>query len=127
MSPRSRYGHDTRHDTGSQAGWREAFARADLYTSLWMSFLLHLDCTSRYSQACSCPQLIHPTFQNAMPSLPCCCCCCCCCCALVFVHVQDFYSKECWAHHPPPYADFIDFKKQERAELEAERKKLVHV
>lgn len=42
------------------------------------------------------------------------------------VLLQDFYSKECWAHHPPPYADFIDFKKQERAELEAERKKLVH-
>jgi hypothetical protein len=39
---------------------------------------------------------------------------------------QDFYSKECWAHHPLPYADFVDFKKQERAELEAERKKLVH-
>lgn len=39
--------------------------------------------------------------------------------------LQDFYSKECWAHHPPPYADFVEFTKQERAELEAERKKLV--
>ena len=40
---------------------------------------------------------------------------------------QDFYSKECWAHHPPPYADFIEFKEQERAELEAERKRLAKV
>jgi hypothetical protein len=44
---------------------------------------------------------------------------------VVAVVPQDFYSKECWAHHPLPYADFVDFKRQERAELEAERKKLV--
>ncbi|KAF6258440.1 hypothetical protein COO60DRAFT_1639124 [Scenedesmus sp. NREL 46B-D3] len=37
--------------------------------------------------------------------------------------VKDFYSKECWAHHPKPYADFMAFKQKERAELEAERKK----
>eukprot|EP00775_Hariotina_reticulata_P011965 gene11965-12108_t len=41
--------------------------------------------------------------------------------------VKDFYQKDCWAHHPKPYADFVDFKKKERAELEAERKKLVRV
>jgi len=44
------------------------------------------------------------------------------CCVL-----QDFYQKDCWAHHPMPYADFIDFKKKERADLEAEKKKLVRV
>lgn len=50
------------------------------------------------------------------------------CCWLLFTcAVQDFYSKECWAHHPKPYADFLEFKKKERAELEAERKKLVRV
>ena len=47
----------------------------------------------------------------------------CCRCSLT----QDFYQKECWAHHPPPYADFIAWKQEERAEQEAERKKLVHV
>jgi hypothetical protein len=41
--------------------------------------------------------------------------------------LQDFYSKECWAHHPKPYADFMAFKQKERAELEAERKKAVRV
>eukprot|EP00879_Flechtneria_rotunda_P002113 GHRR01002295.1.p1 GENE.GHRR01002295.1~~GHRR01002295.1.p1 ORF type:complete len:185 (+),score=55.81 GHRR01002295.1:292-846(+) len=41
--------------------------------------------------------------------------------------VKDFYSKECWAHHPKPYADFVEFKKKERADLEAEQKKLVRV
>ena len=40
---------------------------------------------------------------------------------------QDFYSKPCWAHHPKPYADFIDFKKKEREALEAERKRAVRV
>eukprot|EP00877_Chromochloris_zofingiensis_P009397 jgi/Chrzof1/4710/Cz14g23200.t1 len=41
--------------------------------------------------------------------------------------VKDFYSKDCWAHHPKPYADFIDYKKKERAELEEDRKKVVRV
>ncbi|KAF8058835.1 TNNI3K [Scenedesmus sp. PABB004] len=39
--------------------------------------------------------------------------------------VKDFFAKECWSHHPLPYADFVAFKKKERAELEEERKKLV--
>lgn len=41
--------------------------------------------------------------------------------------LQDFYSKECWRHHPLPYSDFLEFKKKEREELQAERKKLVKV
>uniref|UniRef100_A0A383VJ57 Uncharacterized protein n=1 Tax=Tetradesmus obliquus TaxID=3088 RepID=A0A383VJ57_TETOB len=41
--------------------------------------------------------------------------------------VKDFYSKECWAHHPKPYGDFMAFKQKERSELEAERKKAVGV
>ena len=41
--------------------------------------------------------------------------------------LQDFYSRECWAHHPKPYADFMEYKKKEQAELEADRKKLVRV
>lgn len=41
--------------------------------------------------------------------------------------LQDFYSKDCWQHHPKPYADFLEYKKKERAELEAERRKMVKV
>ena len=26
---------------------------------------------------------------------------------------QDFYEKECWKHHPLPYSDFVEFKKEE--------------
>jgi len=43
------------------------------------------------------------------------------------IKIKDFYSKPCWAHHPKPYADFIDYKKKEREALEAERKKAVRV
>eukprot|EP00878_Enallax_costatus_P015189 GHUV01015902.1.p1 GENE.GHUV01015902.1~~GHUV01015902.1.p1 ORF type:complete len:185 (+),score=58.14 GHUV01015902.1:548-1102(+) len=39
--------------------------------------------------------------------------------------VKDFYQKDCWKHHPKPYADFLEYKQKERAELEADRKKLV--
>ncbi len=42
-------------------------------------------------------------------------------------HAQDFYSRECWAHHPKPYADFLEYKVKERADLEAEQKKLVRM
>lgn len=41
--------------------------------------------------------------------------------------VKDFFAKPCWAHHPKPYSDFVAFKQQEQAELEAERKKMVRV
>lgn len=38
---------------------------------------------------------------------------------------QDFYAKECWAHHPKPYADFVESKQKERESLEAERKRAI--
>ena len=41
--------------------------------------------------------------------------------------VKDFYQKDCWAHHPPPYADYVSFKAKEREALEAERKKAIRV
>lgn len=37
--------------------------------------------------------------------------------------VKDFYKKECWRGHPLPYADFVDFKRKEHAEIEARNKK----
>jgi hypothetical protein len=24
--------------------------------------------------------------------------------------VRDFFAKDCWAHHPKPYADYVEFK-----------------
>ncbi|KIZ01237.1 hypothetical protein MNEG_6725 [Monoraphidium neglectum] len=41
--------------------------------------------------------------------------------------VKDFFSKPCWAHHPKPYADFVEFRKKEHAALEEERKRAVRV
>lgn len=41
--------------------------------------------------------------------------------------LQDFYSKPCWSHHPKPYEDFMSFKQEEAAKLEAERKKMIRV
>ncbi|GBF91700.1 hypothetical protein Rsub_04004 [Raphidocelis subcapitata] len=41
--------------------------------------------------------------------------------------VKDFFSKPCWAHHPKPYADFVEFKRKEHEALEAERKRAVRV
>jgi hypothetical protein len=41
--------------------------------------------------------------------------------------LQDFFSKPCWAHHPKPYADFMEFKRKEHEALEAERKRAVRV
>ncbi|KXZ46509.1 hypothetical protein GPECTOR_43g946 [Gonium pectorale] len=47
---------------------------------------------------------------------------------LVQEHVpKDFFSKPCWAHHPKPYADFVEHKKAETAALEAERKRAIRV
>jgi hypothetical protein len=46
---------------------------------------------------------------------------------LLLLLLQDFYARECWSHHPKPYADFMEFKQQERATLEAERKKIVRM
>ena len=39
--------------------------------------------------------------------------------------VQDFFSKECWAHHPKPYAEFMDWRKKEDERWENDRKRLV--
>lgn len=39
--------------------------------------------------------------------------------------VKDFYLKDCWAAHPLPYADFLEFKKKEYQQMEAERKSII--
>ena len=39
--------------------------------------------------------------------------------------VKDFYSKECWAHHPKHYGDFIEAKRKERETLEADQKRAI--
>lgn len=41
--------------------------------------------------------------------------------------VQDFYAKECWAHHPKPYADFLDSRRREHEALEADRKRAIRI
>ncbi len=41
--------------------------------------------------------------------------------------LQEFFSKPCWSHHPKPYADFMSFKQEEEAKVEAERKKMIRV
>lgn len=46
-------------------------------------------------------------------------------CNLSYYVMQDFFQKECWAHHPKPYADYMDMKQKEDAELAASRKKLI--
>ncbi|KAF5839365.1 ankyrin repeat-containing domain protein [Dunaliella salina] len=35
--------------------------------------------------------------------------------------VKEFYQKECWSHHPLPYSDFVEYKKEERKALEKAR------
>jgi hypothetical protein len=39
--------------------------------------------------------------------------------------LQDFYAKDCWAHHPKPYADFIEAKRKEHEAMEVDRKRAV--
>jgi hypothetical protein len=39
--------------------------------------------------------------------------------------VKDFFQKECWAHHPKPHADFIEWKLKQVKIQEAERNKLI--
>ncbi|MEW5304303.1 MAG: hypothetical protein WDW38_011058 [Sanguina aurantia] len=41
--------------------------------------------------------------------------------------VKDFYAKECWAHHPKPYADYVEFKIKEHDTIQAEHKKAIRV
>lgn len=38
---------------------------------------------------------------------------------------QDFFQKECWAHHPKPYAEFMEWRKKEDERWEMERGRLV--
>lgn len=44
-------------------------------------------------------------------------------CILMFM--QDFFQKPCWAHHPKPYADYMEYKKKEEADQLADRQKLI--
>ncbi|KAL6752336.1 ankyrin repeat-containing domain protein [Haematococcus lacustris] len=37
--------------------------------------------------------------------------------------VSDFYQKECWAHHPLPYADYVEYKRKERDAWEEQRRR----
>lgn len=39
--------------------------------------------------------------------------------------VKDFFQKECWAHHPKPHAEYMDWRKKEDEAYEAERAKLI--
>ena len=39
--------------------------------------------------------------------------------------VKDFYQKECWAHHPKPHADYMEWRIKQDELLEAERNKLI--
>lgn len=39
--------------------------------------------------------------------------------------VKDFFQKECWAHHPKPHADFIEWKLKQDKIQETERNKLI--
>lgn len=38
---------------------------------------------------------------------------------------QDFFAKECWAHHPKPYAEFMEWRRKEDERWEMERGRLV--
>lgn len=39
--------------------------------------------------------------------------------------VADFYARGCWAGHPPPYADFVEFEKTKARREEEEASQLV--
>lgn len=39
--------------------------------------------------------------------------------------VKDFFQKECWAHHPKPHADYMEWQLKQNEELQAERNKLI--
>lgn len=41
------------------------------------------------------------------------------------LHVQDFFQKECWAHHPKPYTDFMKWRADEDARWAAESSRLI--
>ena len=39
--------------------------------------------------------------------------------------MQDFFQKECWAHHPKPYTDFMKWRADEDARWAAESSRLI--
>lgn len=39
--------------------------------------------------------------------------------------VADFYTRECWAGHPAPYADFVSHMQHEERRIEEESSHLV--
>ena len=39
--------------------------------------------------------------------------------------VKDFYQKECWAHHPKPHADYMEWRLKQDKLQESERNKLI--
>lgn len=40
-------------------------------------------------------------------------------------HAQDFFAKDCFAGHPKPYADFMDWRFREDAQYEADKQRLI--
>ena len=38
---------------------------------------------------------------------------------------QDFFAKECWAHHPKPHADYLEDRRRQDEAYEAERARLI--
>ena len=39
--------------------------------------------------------------------------------------LQDFFHKDCFKGHPKPYAEYMDFRKKEEADYEADKAKLI--
>jgi hypothetical protein len=39
--------------------------------------------------------------------------------------MQDFFSKECWKHHPMPYAEYMDWRRKEDERISMEKSRLV--
>ncbi|GMH34341.1 hypothetical protein BSKO_02175 [Bryopsis sp. KO-2023] len=41
--------------------------------------------------------------------------------------VKDFFQKDCWAHHPKPHEDFMEWRSKQDKLIEDEQKKIVRV
>lgn len=39
--------------------------------------------------------------------------------------MQDFFSKDCFKGHPKPYADYMEWRKQEDKKIETQRRNLI--
>ncbi|KAI3434403.1 hypothetical protein D9Q98_002481 [Chlorella vulgaris] len=39
--------------------------------------------------------------------------------------VKDFHQRACWAHHPQPHQEYMDYRKKQEEAYETEQKKLV--